>query len=486
MKLYKKTAHELCEMLRAKKVSAAEISRDVMEAISEKEPVLHSYITVSGDIEKQAEKVDKAIAAGQKLHPLAGIPVAVKDNISVKGVKMTCGSKMLENYIPSYNASAVEKLYSAGMIITGKTNMDEFAMGASTETSYFGRTCNPYAEEYTAGGSSGGSAAAVSAGEAILALGSDTGGSIRQPAAFCGITGLKPTYGSVSRYGLTAFASSLEQIGPMGKDTADTAMLYSLICGRDKKDATSVIRDYSDFMASPEANIKGQRIGIPVEYYGENIDTEVKNAVLEAVKLLEKMGAEIKEVTLPLTSYVVNTYYIISSAEASSNLARYDGVRYGYRTKNFTSLTDMYTNTRSEGFGREVKKRIMLGTYVLSSGYYDAYYSKAQQTRSMITKEVNDVFGECDMLITPSYPTAAFKTGTQADSSLSMYTSDICTVTANITGIPALSVPCGYTKDGLPIGMQIMGRHFSEQQLFNTAYVFEKITDRVYTGGAVK
>ncbi len=486
MKLYQKRAWELSHMLRTKKVSAAEICRETAERIEKNGKDTNSYITVCNDIFCQADEVDRAIAEGKELHPLAGIPIAVKDNISVKGVPMTCGSKMLEKYIPPYDATVIKKIRNAGMIITGKTNMDEFAMGSSTETSYFGAVRNPFNYDYTAGGSSGGSAAAVSAGEAILALGSDTGGSIRQPASFCGITGLKPTYGSVSRYGLTAFASSLEQIGPMCKDITDTAMLYSLICGHDPMDATTYDRIYPDFLSSFKTNINGLRIGVPEEYFGDFVQDEVKNAVYSSIKLLESNGANVKSISLPNTKAAVNTYYIISSAEASSNLARFDGIRYGYRAENCNSLSEMYERTRSEGFGKEVKRRIMLGTFVLSAGYYEDYYSKAQNARCMISRELSEVFREYDVIITPTYPVSPFKAGETGTDILSVYAQDICTVSANISGIPAINVPCGTISHGLPIGIQMMGKHFSEKLLFDTAYAFEKMTDGIYTGGALE
>ncbi len=482
MKLYQKRAWELSRMLHTKKVSAAEICREIIERIQQTDDKTNAYITICDDILSRAEEIDRAIADGRELHPLAGIPVAIKDNISVKGVPMTCGSRMLEKYIPPYDAAVITNLRNAGMVITGKTNLDEFAMGSSTETSYFGEVRNPFNYDYTAGGSSGGSAATVSAGEAILALGSDTGGSIRQPSSFCGITGLKPTYGSVSRYGLTAFASSLEQIGPMGKDVTDTAMLYSLICGHDPMDATTYDRIYPDFASSLNTDVNGLRIGVPEEYFGDFVQDDVKNAVYSSIKLLESKGARVKSISLPNTKAAVNTYYIISSAEASSNLARFDGVRYGYRAENCTSLREMYERTRSEGFGWEVKRRIMLGTFVLSSGYYDEYYIRAQKARRMICHELSEVFKECDVIITPTYPVPAFKSSTDI---LSVYSQDICTVSANISGIPAINVPCGTISHGLPVGMQIMGNHFSEKLLFDTAYAFEKMTDGIYTGGAV-
>lgn len=484
MKLYEKTAAQLSDMLRRRECSAAEISQEVLERTETVEGKIGSYITRCEDVMQQAEAVDKVIAEGRALHPLAGIPIALKDNISTKGIRTTCASRMLENYVPPYDAAVTEKVRWAGMVITGKTNMDEFAMGASTETSYMKVTRNPHNPEYVPGGSSGGSAAAVAAGETILSLGSDTGGSIRQPAALCGIVGLKPTYGSVSRYGLVAYASSLEQIGPMGKTVRDTAMLYSLICGRDQMDATTVHRKYPDFASALSSKVQGLRIGVPREYFGDGICPEVLAAVWEAIRLLEQAGASVREVSLPDTEYAVSAYYIIASAEASSNLARYDGVRYGFRAEHYKGLADMYEKTRSEGFGDEVKRRIMLGTFVLSSGYYDAYYKKARATQQRIKQELGDVFRECDILIMPTYPTPAFPLGEKSDDPLKLYMSDICTVTANLAGLPAISVPCGRTASGLPMGMQMMAPAFSEQVLLNAAYAYETLCGGFLSGGA--
>lgn len=371
MRLYEKTASELSEMLKNKECSAVELCNDVLARINETENKIGAYVTVAEESAKEnAKKIDKAMAAGEKLHPLAGIPIGIKDNISTKGIRTTCSSKMLENYVPPFDATVINKINNAGMTVIGKMNMDEFAMGSSTETSYMHLTRNPYNTECVPGGSSGGSAAAIAAGEAILTLGSDTGGSIRQPAALCGVVGMKPTYGSVSRYGLVAFASSLDQIGPLGKSVKDVAMLQSLICGHDRYDATSKNIEYPDYAAALKENAKGLKIGIPKEYFGEGIDSQVKDSVMKAVKEFELQGAVIKEISLPSTEYAINTYYIIASAEASSNLARFDGVKYGYRTSEYDGLVDMYEKTRSEGFGDEVKRRIMLGTFVLSSGYF--------------------------------------------------------------------------------------------------------------------
>ena len=475
MKLYEKSAIELAEMLKRKECSSVEILKDVMERIEAVEEKIGAYITLNDKAFEQAEAVDKAIANGKKLSLLAGIPIAVKDNISTKGLRTTCASKMLENYIPPYNATVIDKLANAGAVIIGKTNMDEFAMGASTETSYMHITRNPHSIDYVPGGSSGGSAAAVSAGEAIIALGTDTGGSVRQPSAFCGTVGLKPTYSSVSRFGLIAYASSFDQIGVIGKNTQDTALLYSEICGYDKMDSTSKKMIYPDYLANLFLKASGLKIGIPNEYFDDETDDEVKAAVHNAVKTLEKNGAEVKKITLPSTKYAVNTYYIIACAEASSNLARFDGVKYGYRTDNYINLTDMYEKTRSEGFGDEVKRRIMLGTFVLSSGYYDEYYKKAKLMQKRISAEMSQAFENCDVIITPTSPVTAYKIGEKINEPLKMYAGDRFTVTANIAGLPAISVPCGKDRNGFPIGMQIIADRFKEQLLFNTAYTYEKL-----------
>ncbi len=476
MRLYEKTASELSEMLKNKECSAVELCNDVLARINETENKIGSYVTVAEESAKEnAKKIDKAMAAGDKLHPLAGIPIGIKDNISTKGIRTTCSSKMLENYIPPFDATVINKINNAGMTVIGKMNMDEFAMGSSTETSYMHLTRNPYNTECVPGGSSGGSAAAVAAGEAILTLGSDTGGSIRQPAALCGVVGMKPTYGSVSRYGLVAFASSLDQIGPLGKSVKDVAMLQSLICGHDRYDATSKNIEYPDYAAALKENAKGLKIGIPKEYFGEGIDSQVKESVMKAVKEFELQGAVIKEISLPSTEYAINTYYIIASAEASSNLARFDGVKYGYRTSEYDGLVDMYEKTRSEGFGDEVKRRIMLGTFVLSSGYFDAYYKKAKRVQNQISQEFSNAFKECDIIATPTVPASAFKIGENIGDPIKMYYNDVCTVTVNIAGLPAISLPCGKDSAGMPMGLQLIGDKFSEQTLLNTAYTYEKI-----------
>mgnify|MGYP002541913015 FL=1 len=476
MRLYEKTASELSEMLKNKECSAVELCNDVLARINETENKIGAYVTVAEESAKEnAKKIDKAMAAGDKLHPLAGIPIGIKDNISTKGIRTTCSSKMLENYIPPFDATVMNKINNAGMTVLGKMNMDEFAMGSSTETSYMHLTRNPYNTECVPGGSSGGSAAAVAAGEAILTLGSDTGGSIRQPAALCGVVGMKPTYGSVSRYGLVAFASSLDQIGPLGKSVKDVAMLQSLICGHDRYDATSKNIEYPDYAAALKENAKGLKIGIPKEYFGEGIDSQVKESVMKAVKEFEEQGAVIKEISLPSTEYAINTYYIIASAEASSNLARFDGVKYGYRTAEYDGLVDMYEKTRSEGFGDEVKRRIMLGTFVLSSGYFDAYYKKAKRVQNQISQEFTDAFKDCDIIATPTVPASAFKIGENIGDPIKMYYNDVCTVTVNIAGLPAISLPCGKDSAGMPMGLQLIGDKFSEQTLLNTAYTYEKI-----------
>lgn len=476
MRLYEKTASELSEMLKNKECSAVELCNDVLARINETENKIGAYVTVAEESAKEnAKKIDKAMAAGEKLHPLAGIPIGIKDNISTKGIRTTCSSKMLENYVPPFDATVMNKINNAGMTVLGKMNMDEFAMGSSTETSYMHLTRNPYNTECVPGGSSGGSAAAVAAGEAILTLGSDTGGSIRQPAALCGVVGMKPTYGSVSRYGLVAFASSLDQIGPLGKSVKDVAMLQSLICGHDRYDATSKNIEYPDYAAALKENAKSLKIGIPKEYFGEGIDSQVKESVMKAVKEFEEQGAVIKEISLPSTEYAINTYYIIASAEASSNLARFDGVKYGYRTSEYDGLVDMYEKTRSEGFGDEVKRRIMLGTFVLSSGYFDAYYKKAKRVQNQISQEFSNAFKECDIIATPTVPASAFKIGENIGDPIKMYYNDVCTVTVNIAGLPAISLPCGKDSAGMPMGLQLIGDKFSEQTLLNTAYTYEKI-----------
>lgn len=474
MELYEKTASELSEMLKSKQISSVELTESVFDRIGAVEDKVEAYVTLCRDKAlEQAKELDNR-RTKETLHPLAGIPIGIKDNISTKGILTTCSSKMLYNYVPPFNAHVIDRINDADMIITGKLNMDEFAMGSSTETSYFKKTKNPHDLIRVPGGSSGGSAASVAAGECIVSLGSDTGGSIRCPASYCGVVGLKPTYSSVSRYGLIAFASSLDQIGPFGRCVKDVAMLYSLICGHDSMDATSAYREYPLFEKKLTSDVKGLKIGIPAEYFGDGVDEEVKKAVMNSVKKLEKQGAKIVEISLPSTKYALSAYYVISSAEASSNLARFDGVKYGYRTENYDSLIDMYEKTRSEGFGDEVKRRIMLGTFVLSSGFYDAYYKKAKLVANNIKAEFADAFAKCDVIATPATPSPAFKLGENMGDPLKMYAADICTVTVNIAGLPAVSTPCGKVN-GMPVGIQFIGSKFDEQTLLNTAYALEKI-----------
>ncbi len=476
MELYKKSAYELSQMMKNGEVSSVEITKSVFERIKAVEPKIDAYVTLDEENAlKAAQEIDNKRAAGEELPELAGIPIGIKDNISTKGLKTTCSSKMLENYVPPFNATVMNKVYENGMVVTGKLNMDEFAMGSSTENSYFKPTHNPHDIDRIPGGSSGGSAAAVAACEAIVSLGSDTGGSIRQPASYCGVVGLKPTYGSVSRFGLVAFASSLDQIGPLGRTVKDVAMLQSVINGHDRMDATSAYRTYSDLSAGLESGVSGLKIGLPKEYFGKGIDDEVKSSILNAVKALEAQGAVVKEISLPSTDYALSSYYIISSAEASSNLARFDGVRYGFRAEEYDGLIDMYEKTRSEGFGDEVKRRIMLGTFVLSSGFYDAYYKKAKLLQRRISEEFSEAFSDVDIIATPTVPTTAFKIGENTDDPLKMYATDICTVTVNIAGLPAISVPCGKDSKNLPIGLQLIGEKFTEQKLLNTAYTYEQL-----------
>ncbi len=474
MKLNELTIHELQELLRDGITTSAEVTSAVFERVAAVEDRIHSYITLLKDnAMRQAEEADKNIKAG-KAGPLTGIPLAIKDLLCTEGIRTTCGSHILHNFVPPYDATVIRKLKEAGAVFVGKANMDEFAMGSSTETSYFGVTRNPWDLERIPGGSSGGSASAVAADECIASLGSDTGGSIRQPAALCGIVGLKPTYGRVSRFGLVAFASSLDQIGPFSKDVEDTAIMLNAISGYDPSDSTSVpvdVPDYRSFVGKP---VEGWTIGIPKEYFVEGIDPEVEEAVRKAVSEFEAMGAKTLPISLPHTEYCLAVYYIVAPAEASSNLARYDGVKYGYRAKDPRDLLDMYKKTRSEGFGAEVKRRIMIGTYALSSGYYDAYYKKASQVRALIKKDFAEAFGKCDVIVTPTTPTAAFKIGEKTDDPLQMYLSDIFTISTNLAGIPGISLPCGYTRSGLPIGLQIQAGHFQEGKLIQAAAAYEK------------
>ncbi len=477
MDLYNLTLHEVRDKIRAREISAKEVLDSVYSRIDAVEQRIDAYISLTRDkAYEAAQDVDKRLAQGEKLGDLAGIPMALKDNISTCGIKTTCASKMLENYIPPYDAQVYKKLKEAGAILIGKTNLDEFAMGSSTENSAFKTTRNPWNIERVAGGSSGGSAAAVAAGEAFFALGSDTGGSIRQPAALCGLVGFKPTYGAVSRYGVVAYGSSFDQIGPFTKDVEDCAIVLNHLCGHDEKDSTSLAIEHGDFKEALNKDIKGMKIGLPKEYFGEGIDPEIRKIVMEAVKKMEGLGACVEETSLPYSEYALPVYYIVASAEASSNLARFDGVRYGHRTSNYEDLNDIYVNSRSEGFGDEVKLRIMLGTYTLSSGYYDAYYNKALKVRRLIKQDFEKAFEKYDILISPTSPTTAFKIGERTDDQLAMYMSDICTVPVNIAGIPAISIPCGFSG-GLPVGMQIMGKALGEASIIKAAHGFQKNTD---------
>lgn len=477
MELYQLTAHKLRDLLRKKEVSSVELTKSVLNRIDMVESKVNSYITrVEEEALKRAEAVDRKIADREALSDLAGIPMALKDNICTDGILTTCASNMLYNFKPPYNAAVANKLKAADAVLLGKTNMDEFAMGSSTENSYVKQTKNPYDLSRVPGGSSGGSAAAVGAGEAVFALGSDTGGSIRQPAAFCGVVGMKPTYGAVSRFGLVAFASSLDQIGPLTKDVTDCALVLNEICGHDPMDSTSADIRYPDYTKALVNDVKGLKIGVPKEYIGEGISEEVRNSVLKALEVYKSLGAEYEEFSLAATEYALPAYYLIASAEASSNLARYDGIKYGYRAEKFNDLIDLYNQTRSEGFGTEVKRRVMLGTYALSSGYYDAYYKKAQQVRTLIKQSFDEAFGKYDVIITPTTPTTAFRLEEKSADPLEMYLADICTVSVNIAGLPGLVVPCGLDSQGLPVGMQLIGKGFDESTLLRAAYTFEQNT----------
>ncbi len=474
MSLNELTAAEIGSLIRGKKASCREVVDAVLDRVRERSDSINAFVTVTEEAARmQAGAVDEKIARGEDIPPLAGIPVAVKDNICTEGVRTTCSSRMLSEFVPPYNAYVIDKMLAAGMLVVGKTNLDEFAMGSSTETSFFGPTRNPHGEGMTPGGSSGGSAAAVSDFQCVLAVGSDTGGSIRQPAAFCGAVGLKPTYGAVSRNGLIAFASSLDQIGPIARTVGDAALFLNLLAGHDPGDSTSVPGERPDYTAFPGMDVRGMRAAIPDEYFVDGIDPEVKSGVLEAVKLLERRGVTVDRISLPHTEYSIPAYYIISTAEASSNLARFDGVKYGYRSENAGSLLDMYVNTRSEGFGSEVKRRLMLGAYVLSAGYYDAYYLKALKVRTLVKNEFDECFNKYDCVITPTTPTPAFAMGEKIDDPLAMYLNDIFTIPANLAGLPAISVPCGITSSGLPVGIQFMAQRFNEKNILRLAHACE-------------
>lgn len=475
MEIQKLTAVSLGKKIKEKEISVREALDAVFAQIDQTEDRYHAYVTLDKEgAYKQADAVQEKIDKGELTGALAGVPVAIKDNMCTKGLLTTCSSKILENYIPTYTASAVQNLTDAGCIIIGKTNMDEFAMGSTTETSYYGVTRNPHNPDHVPGGSSGGSAAAVALNECFFALGSDTGGSIRQPSAFCGITGMKPTYGTVSRYGLIAYGSSLDQIGPMTKNVTDCAAVLETIASYDKKDSTSMKREEYDFTSALVRDVKGLRIGLPKDYFGDGLDSEVKAAIFKAAETFKRMGAIVEEFDLGLVQYAIPAYYIIASAEASSNLERFDGVKYGYRTKEYGDLHSMYKKTRSEGFGSEVKRRIMLGSFVLSSGYYDAYYLKALKTKALIKQEFDKAFEKYDIILAPAAPTTAPLLGSSLQDPIKMYLSDIYTISANLAGIPGLSILCGKDKMGLPIGMQLLGGCFQEKTLLRAGFAYEK------------
>ncbi|MEE1341571.1 MAG: Asp-tRNA(Asn)/Glu-tRNA(Gln) amidotransferase subunit GatA [Lachnospiraceae bacterium] len=475
MNLMSLTAVELGKKIKAKEVTVLEATKAALAAIEERESKYNCYVTVDKEgALKRAEEVQKLIDQGELTGPLAGVPVAIKDNMCTKDMLTTCSSKILSNFKPTYSAEAVVNLEKAGAVIIGKTNMDEFAMGSTTETSYYGETKNPWNEERVPGGSSGGSCAAVAAEECSYALGSDTGGSIRQPSSFCGVTGIKPTYGTVSRYGLIAYGSSLDQIGPVAKDVTDCATILEAISSYDKKDSTSVKREDYDFTSALVDDVKGMRIGIPTDYFIDGLDSEVKEAVLQAANTLKEKGAIVEEFELGLVEYAIPAYYVIASAEASSNLSRFDGVKYGYRTESFDGLHNMYKKTRSEGFGAEVKRRIMLGSFVLSSGYYDAYYLKALRTKALIKKEFDKAFEKYDVILGPVAPTTAPKLGDSLSDPIKMYLGDIYTIAVNLAGLPGMSVPCGTDSKGLPIGLQLIGDCFQEKKIIQAAYSFEQ------------
>ena len=478
MRLYEYTVHELVEMLEKGEVTSEEITKSYFDRIKEIEPKVKAYVSIlEEEAIAKAKKVDEDRKSGKPVSKFAGIPIGIKDNMCITGTKTTCSSKMLENFVAPYDATVIEKLNKEDLVYLGKLNMDEFAMGSSTEHSAFFPTHNPWDLDRVPGGSSGGSAAAVAADLAPWTLGSDTGGSIRQPASLCGVVGLKPTYGLVSRYGLVAFASSLDQIGPITKDVTDAAMLLNLIAGHDEKDSTSIDLGEKDYTKALVNDVEGMRIGLPKEYLGEGINEEVKQAILDVAKKYEEMGAIVEDCSFEVGQYATSVYYIIADAEASSNLGRFDGIRYGYRSENFENLKDIYKNSRSEGFGPEVKRRIMVGTYVLSSGYYDAYYKKAQKVRTVITNAYNELFGKYDLLLTPTSPITAFKMGEKSNNPLEMYLADICTVPVNIGGIPGISVPCTLDSNGMPIGFQLLAKAFDEEKLLRAAYSYEQNTN---------
>ncbi len=480
MSIMSLTAVELGKKIKSGEIGVAESARAALEETRRREGQINSYVTVLDEktILARAEEVQKQIDSGELDSPLAGVPTAIKDNMCTKGILTTCSSKILENFVPSYSAEAVQNLEKAGAVIIGKTNMDEFAMGSTTETSAYGITRNPHNTDHVPGGSSGGSCAAVAAWECSCALGSDTGGSIRQPSSFCGVTGIKPTYGTVSRYGLIAYGSSLDQIGPIAKDVTDCATILEAISSYDKKDSTSIQREDLDFTSALVADVKGMRIGIPRDYFGEGLDPQVKAAIEKAAGVLEENGALLEEFDLSLVEYAIPAYYVIASAEASSNLSRFDGVKYGYRTGDYEGLHNMYKKTRSEGFGPEVKRRIMLGSFVLSSGYYDAYYLKALRTKALIKKAFDQAFERYDMILAPAAPTTAPKIGESLSDPIKMYLGDIYTISVNLAGLPGISLPCGKDDKGLPIGMQLIGDCFQEKKIIRAAYTFEQNRSR--------
>lgn len=484
MSLMSLTAVELGKKIKSGEVSVSEAAEAALEGIRNVDDSINSYVTVLSeeDIRKNAEEVQKGIKEGKYTGPLAGVPVAIKDNMCTEGILTTCSSRMLGNFVPTYTAEAVINLKKAGAVIIGKTNMDEFAMGSTTETSYYGATKNPWNTEHVPGGSSGGSCTAVAAEECSYALGSDTGGSIRQPSSFCGVTGIKPTYGTVSRYGLIAYGSSLDQIGPIAKDVTDCAAILETIASYDPKDSTSVKRDDYDFTSALKDDVKGMRIGLPKEYFGEGLDIEVKDAIYKAVDILKEKGAEVSEFSLGLVEYAIPAYYVIASAEASSNLARFDGVKYGYRSEEYNGLHNMLKKTRSEGFGAEVKRRIMLGSFVLSSGYYDAYYIKALRTKALIKKEFDKAFENYDVIIAPASPSTAPRLGESLSDPIKMYLGDIYTISANLAGLPGITVPCGTDSKGLPIGVQMLGNCFAEKKIIQTAYAYEQSREYIRCG----
>ena len=478
MELYELSIKEISELIKKKEVSPVELTKQILNRIERYDGDINSYVTVLSDYAIQkAKKAQDDIASGKYLGPLHGVPIGLKDIFVMKDVRTTAGSKILENFKPLYNATVTQKLLDAGAIIVGKNNMDEFAMGSSNETSYFGVVKNPWDLQRVPGGSSGGSAAAVAASLCYGSVGTDTGGSIRQPASLCGIVGMKPTYGNVSRFGMIAFASSLDQAGPLTKSVYDAAVILNLISGHEPRDSTSVNAPVPDYVSNLKNDIKGLKVGIPKEYFIDGIDAEVLCAVQDAIKLITELGAEIIEMSLPHTEYATAAYYIIAPSEASSNLARYDGVKYGYRSQSFDDLLDMYKNTKSEGFGGEVKRRIMIGTYALSAGYYDAFYNKARKVQTLIRQDFQNAFEKVDVILTPTAAEPAFKLGEKTSDPIKMYLSDIFTNPTNLAGLPGISLPCGYTNDGLPIGLQFIGKPFDEQNVLNAAYAYESNTD---------